>query len=131
LSEPVEFVTIDASFISLKVLLPVVKNWFFPGLAFPLAAQGVVIALVKPQFEAGRQQVGRGKGVIRDPDIHRQVLMDVASHAIQQGYGVRGLVRSPLTGPKGNVEFLLWLEYPGKQIAPMEELVERVLSERT
>jgi 23S rRNA (cytidine1920-2'-O)/16S rRNA (cytidine1409-2'-O)-methyltransferase len=108
-----------------KVLLPVVKDWLCAS-----AAQDVtdsLIALVKPQFEAGRGQVGRGKGVIRDPAIHRQVLLDVLGFACQEGFALRGLIRSPLTGPKGNVEFLAWLEYPGDQSVPIEELVDSVL----
>ena len=70
-----------------------------------------LLALVKPQFEAGRKQVARGDGVIRDPQIHRQVLLDVLAYALQDGYIVRGLLRSPLLGPKGNAEFLAWLSY--------------------
>ena len=89
--------------------------------------KGSVIALIKPQFEAGRQLVGRNKGVIRDPLIHRQVLLDVLSFARDHGYIVRGLIRSPLTGPKGNVEFLTWLEPSGEQVASIEELVDSVV----
>jgi 23S rRNA (cytidine1920-2'-O)/16S rRNA (cytidine1409-2'-O)-methyltransferase len=129
LPQAVELITVDASFISLKVLLPVMKNWFFSGINGTPTLKGVLIALVKPQFEAGRQQVGRGKGVIRDPAIHRQVLLDVLGFARQQGYVVRGLIRSPLTGPKGNVEFLAWLEYPGEQTESLEERVDVLLSE--
>ena len=122
LPEPVVLVTMDASFISVKILLPVVKDWLSAS-----AAQGVtggLITLVKPQFEAGRGQVGRGKGVIRDPAIHRQVLLDVLGYACQEGFALRGLVRSPLTGPKGNAEFLAWLEYPGGQSLPIDEMVD-------
>ena len=129
LPEAVEIISIDASFISLKVLLPVVKDWFFSEIYSLMTSKGTIIALIKPQFEAGRQQVGRGKGVIRDPAIHRQLLMDVLGYALQQGYGIRGLLRSPLTGPKGNVEFLTWLEYPGEQKDSLEGLVDSVLSE--
>ncbi len=102
LAEPVALVTIDASFISLKVLLPVIQGWFGEG-------GGDVVALIKPQFEAGRREAARGRGVIRDPAVHRRVLQEVLSFAQQAGYGVRGLVRSPVRGPKGNVEFLAWL----------------------
>ena len=119
LPEPVDFVTIDASFISLKILLPVVKNWL-PPLApaghSPLfqgkrgETEGGVVTLIKPQFEAGRKDVSRGDGVIRNPKIHRQVLLDVLGFAIIEGFGLKGLIRSPITGPKGNVEFLAWLE---------------------
>ena len=68
-----------------------------------------MIALIKPQFEAGRQDVARGDGVIRDPQIHRQVLVDVLSFAQDENLGLQGLIRSPLLGPKGNAEFLAWL----------------------
>ncbi len=114
LPEPVGLVTIDASFISLKTLLPVVRGWLgaAPGEEGGAAPVGEVIALVKPQFEAGRQEVSRGKGVVRDPTVHRRVLADVLAAARQAGYGPRGLIRSPLVGPKGNVEFLLHLVYP-------------------
>lgn len=102
LPEPVNIVTVDASFISLKTLLPVIKGWFSED-------GGVLICLVKPQFEAGRQAVQRGKGVIRDPSIHRQVMVDVLSFAGQQDFEVLGLIRSPILGPKGNSEFLAYL----------------------
>lgn len=124
---PVAVITLDASFISIKVLLPVLRNWFLTGINNEPASKGTILALIKPQFEAGRQQVGRGKGVIRDPLIHRQVLLDVLGFARQQGFVVRGLIRSPLTGPKGNVEFLTWLEYPGDQVISIEELVNQLL----
>jgi 23S rRNA (cytidine1920-2'-O)/16S rRNA (cytidine1409-2'-O)-methyltransferase len=129
LPETVQIVTVDASFISLKVLLPVIRDWFPGESTNDPASKGTVIALIKPQFEAGRQQVGRGKGVIRDLAIHHQVLMDVLDHACQQSYAIRGLIRSPLTGPKGNVEFLAWLEYPGEQTESLEEMIDQVLPE--
>jgi 23S rRNA (cytidine1920-2'-O)/16S rRNA (cytidine1409-2'-O)-methyltransferase len=119
--EAVQLVTMDVSFISLKVMLPVVRDWFMNDL------HGMVIALVKPQFEAGRREASRGKGVIRDPAIHRQVLLDVLSFAHELGYAVRGLIRSPLTGPKGNQEFLAWLEYGGEQDSLIETLIETVI----
>jgi 23S rRNA (cytidine1920-2'-O)/16S rRNA (cytidine1409-2'-O)-methyltransferase len=127
LPQAVEIITIDVSFISLKVLLPVVKNWYSPAANIGQVSMGSMIALIKPQFEAGRQQVGRGKGVIRDPSIHRQVLLDILKYARLQGYVVRGLIRSPLTGPKGNAEFLTWLECAGEQIRSIEGLVDAVL----
>ena len=118
LPEKIDLVTIDASFISLKVLLPVVKTWFTPlhlppfspkmG-GVPRRGEGGVIALIKPQFEAGKKDVARGEGVIRDPEIHRQVLLDVLNFAQEDGWGLHGLIRSPLLGPKGNTEFLAWL----------------------
>jgi 23S rRNA (cytidine1920-2'-O)/16S rRNA (cytidine1409-2'-O)-methyltransferase len=100
LPEPVQFVAMDASFISLGLLLPPVVRWLDPG--------ADVIPLVKPQFEAGRGQVGKG-GVVRDPTVHRQVLETVAGYAAGLGLTVVGVIRSPITGPAGNVEFLMHL----------------------
>jgi 23S rRNA (cytidine1920-2'-O)/16S rRNA (cytidine1409-2'-O)-methyltransferase len=110
LPEPVSLVTVDASFISLKILLLVVKKWLAPLQLPPFSTKiGGVVALIKPQFEAGRKDVARGDGVIRDPEIHKQVLVDVLSFAQYEGFQIRGLIKSPLVGPKGNVEFLAWL----------------------
>jgi 23S rRNA (cytidine1920-2'-O)/16S rRNA (cytidine1409-2'-O)-methyltransferase len=104
LAEPVHLATIDVSFISLKLILPRVRGWLREG--------GQVVALVKPQFEAGRRQVGKG-GVVRDPAVHQQVLDNLATWAESEGMGMRGLIRSPITGPAGNVEFLAhWV--PGR-----------------
>lgn len=119
--EPVKLVTIDASFISLKILLPVVKSWW-------QNSGGQVVALIKPQFEAGREEVARGDGVVRDPQVHRKVLQTVLDFAIQEGFGVRGLVRSSLLGPKGNTEFLVWLEYPEHEPGEPNELIEQAVS---
>ncbi len=124
LPEPVEVVTIDVSFISLKIMLPVVKDWLIKAGDEIEISRGTIIALIKPQFEAGRQQVGRNKGVIRDPLIHHQVLLDILGFAHELGYAVLGLIRSPLTGPKGNVEFLVWLEASDQQLASIETLAD-------
>ncbi len=107
LPEPVDFVSLDVSFISLKILLPVVAGWFG-------SHHRNAVALIKPQFEAGRKISARGQGVIRDPAIHRQVLTDVLTFAQQQGWHVQGLIKSPLLGPKGNTEFLVWLGDEGE-----------------
>ena len=127
LPEPVSLVTVDASFISLKILLPVIKKWLFSSFdQRGEKKEASIIALIKPQFEAGRKDVARGDGVIRDPEIHRQVLLDVLSYAQNEEFQIRGLIRSPLLGPKGNTEFLVWLG--GEEIdADIEELVRRVL----
>jgi 23S rRNA (cytidine1920-2'-O)/16S rRNA (cytidine1409-2'-O)-methyltransferase len=116
LPESVNLLTIDASFISLKVLLPVVREWIPSPLtgSLPISTkwretEGGVIALIKPQFEAGRKETAKGEGVIRDPDVHRRVLEEVLAFAQDNGFTVRGLIRSPVLGPKGNVEFLAWL----------------------
>lgn len=99
LPEIIHLVTIDASFISLRLLLPVVVGWLEEG--------GDVIALVKPQFEAGKKAVGRG-GVVKNPEIHRRVLEKVISYATELDLIPQDVIQSPLTGPKGNLEFLLW-----------------------
>jgi 23S rRNA (cytidine1920-2'-O)/16S rRNA (cytidine1409-2'-O)-methyltransferase len=95
-----DLVTIDVSFISLRHILPVI-----PPL---LAKGGRVIALVKPQFEAGRAEVGAG-GIVRDPAVHARVVDDVTAAAVQVGLTRRGLVPSPITGAEGNREFLMLL----------------------
>lgn len=100
LPEPISLVSIDASFISLRLLLPVVKGWLTPD--------GAVIPLIKPQFEAGKQDVGKG-GVVKSPEVHRRVLREVLTAAAAEGFQVGGLIRSPLRGPAGNIEFLAWL----------------------
>jgi len=112
LPEPVDFVTVDASFISLKVLLPTIKKW--------INNETNLLCLIKPQFEAGKKDVARGDGVIRDPEIHKHVLLEVLSFARQEGFNIRGLIKSPLLGPKGNAEFLVWL----KQASAEERGVE-------
>jgi 23S rRNA (cytidine1920-2'-O)/16S rRNA (cytidine1409-2'-O)-methyltransferase len=120
LPEPVHLVTVDVSFISVKTILPVIRGWFHPE-------GGDVIVLIKPQFEAGRSQVKRGEGVIRDPEVHRQVLFDVLNSMQQNGYRVQRLIRSPLLGPKGNMEFLVSLAYPGQGFAEILKLISEVL----
>jgi len=117
--EPIDLVTIDASFISLRVLLPVVKQWF--------GERGQVIALIKPQFEAGRAEVARGEGVVRDPAIHRRVLKEVFEFVRGIGFEPRDLIRSPLLGPKGNTEFLVLLHYPAVPSGNAEDLIESVV----
>jgi len=113
LPDLISLATVDASFISLKILLPVVKKWLFPLSSFitegKTQEERNVIALIKPQFEAGRKDVSRGEGVIRDPAIHRHILLDVLTFAQSEGFVLRGLIRSPILGPKGNTEFLAWL----------------------
>lgn len=97
---------IDVAFISLRLVLPAVKDLLDP--------QGWIVALIKPQFEAGVDQVGRG-GVVRDPAVRMQTVVDVLTSAQLLGYGCAGLERSPITGPAGNVEFLALLK---RQPAP-------------
>lgn len=99
--EPVEILTVDASFISLRLLFPALRPFLAP------AAMGVV--LIKPQFEVGKGQVGK-HGVVRDPQQHQQVLWEVLTAAQAGGLAVQGLIPSPLLGPQGNREFLACLQ---------------------
>lgn len=98
--EPLNFASIDVSFISLKLILPALR---------PLMAEGGEVAcLVKPQFEAGREKVGK-KGVVRDPAVHLEVLEHFLEHAAQANFHVAGLTYSPIRGPEGNIEYLGYL----------------------
>jgi 23S rRNA (cytidine1920-2'-O)/16S rRNA (cytidine1409-2'-O)-methyltransferase len=128
LPETVQFVTVDASFISLRVLLPVIRRWFETGGEPSAIPPGDLVALIKPQFEAGRAQAARGEGVIRDPEVHRHVLRNVLGFASQQGYRLQGLIASPLLGPKGNLEFLAWfsLAEPGVPSNSDDEIEARI-----
>jgi 23S rRNA (cytidine1920-2'-O)/16S rRNA (cytidine1409-2'-O)-methyltransferase len=96
-TEKIEGAVIDVSFISLKLVLPVVKSI--------VAEKSDIIALVKPQFEAGRDKVGR-KGVVRDPAVHKEVLMNFFQLCQELGLILKGVTHSPITGPEGNIEFL-------------------------
>lgn len=100
LPEPIDLAVADLSFISLRLALPTIGRLIRPG--------APIVALVKPQFEAGKDQVPRG-GVIRDPAVHRRVLLDLWAWTLANGLSPRGLTPSPIRGPAGNVEFLLWL----------------------
>jgi len=120
LPEPIDLATVDVSFISLKLVLPVLIGLLRP--------QGAVIALIKPQFEAGRALVGKG-GVIKDADVHRRVLWDLLGWAQSQRLKVQGLIPSPLLGPAGNAEFLAYLLAGGE--APrvsLERLIEECMA---
>jgi 23S rRNA (cytidine1920-2'-O)/16S rRNA (cytidine1409-2'-O)-methyltransferase len=104
LPEPIDLATLDLSFISLGLVLPAVRRLVRDG--------GWVIALVKPQFEAGRGAVPRG-GVVRDPATHRTVLQDFAAGASRTGFAPTGVIGSPITGADGNREFLALLSAGG------------------
>lgn len=99
LNPPPEFAVVDVSFISLSKVLPVLNNIGIPS----------ILALVKPQFEVGKAEADRGKGVIRDKNLHREVLINTAGYALDCGYITRGLAYSGITGPKGNIEYYIYL----------------------
>ncbi|EMY8600856.1 TlyA family RNA methyltransferase [Listeria monocytogenes] len=99
-----DFATIDVSFISLKLILPVLRTVLVTG--------GDVMTLIKPQFEAGREQVGK-KGIIRDPAVHESVVEHIVQFALDNGYDLMGLDFSPITGGEGNIEFIAHLKWTG------------------
>ena len=101
--EPVDWVVCDASFIGLATVLPAALALTRPG--------GRLVTLIKPQFEAGRENVGKG-GVVRDPEVHAAVCARVKEWVAGQGWLVQGIVESPIKGPEGNVEFLLSAQRP-------------------
>jgi 23S rRNA (cytidine1920-2'-O)/16S rRNA (cytidine1409-2'-O)-methyltransferase len=110
--------SIDVSFISLKLILPVLYRFLKEG--------GDVIALVKPQFEAGKENVGKN-GIVRDPQIHLQVLREIAGFAATLGFRIEGVSYSPITGGEGNIEFLLHLKkLPQRTETDAAEWVERM-----
>jgi len=107
MQEP-ELAVIDVSFISLALVLPVVRKL--------LAEESEVIALIKPQFEAGKGKVGK-KGVVKDPEIHKEVLTAFVQNAESAGFFVKGLTYSPVKGPKGNIEYLGWLNTKDEEVS--------------
>jgi 23S rRNA (cytidine1920-2'-O)/16S rRNA (cytidine1409-2'-O)-methyltransferase len=119
LPERVDLVTIDVSFIGLNLVLPAARNL--------LSERGRIVALIKPQFEAGRASVGRG-GVVRDRGVHRRVLEDHFAAAAELRLGVTGLTASPLRGPAGNIEFLAALA-PDVSSIPMDVAIDGALAE--
>lgn len=101
IGEPVDLATIDVSFISLKIVVPVMLKF--------MKNEAAVIALIKPQFEVGKNNVGKG-GVVRNPDLHNRVIADLTDFFSKIGLARRSLISSPILGPKGNKEFLIHLK---------------------
>ncbi len=117
LPEQVDAATIDVAFISLDKILPAVHKILKPD--------GFVVALIKPQFEAGKENVGK-KGVVRDARVHEEVICGVIAFAKSEGFGVAGLDFSPIKGPEGNIEYLLHLTLGGDD-AVSEDFVKRLV----
>ena len=107
LGEPLDLSVVDVSFISLQLALPAIKALLKPG-------RGQVLCLIKPQFEAGKENLGK-KGVVRDPAIHKQVLDNFLAFVQELGFTVLGLTYSPVRGPEGNIEFLGHLSLDNRQ----------------
>lgn len=119
LAEPVSLVVIDVSFISLRLILPAVRRWLTPDFD--------VVALIKPQFEAGRQQVGKG-GIVKDPAVHREVVAELLAWVGEVGMAPAGLIRSPIKGSDGNVEYLVWLCPPERAALAVPAAIDAVLA---
>lgn len=120
IGEPLDFASIDVSFISLKLVLPVAKEL--------LSENGEIVALIKPQFEAGRGQVGK-KGVVRDINVHYSVIESTVEFAESIGLTPCGLSFSPVKGPEGNIEYLVFLKKGGGESAVSEDLIHQVVDE--
>ena len=119
LDDPIAFFSVDVSFISLHHIFPVARAVTTPD--------AVGVCLVKPQFEAGREKVGKN-GVVRDPATHREVLLRAMGYAVDNGFGVRGLDFSPVKGPEGNIEYLMFVEKSDTPAAPGEDAAAAVVS---
>ena len=120
LNEQVEFFSVDVSFISLKHIFPVAD-----AITTPEAAG---VCLVKPQFEAGREKVGK-KGVVREPETHREVILQAMEYARQNHFSVEGLAYSPIKGPEGNIEFLIFVRHSAQPAILSPEEVARVVEQ--
>ena len=111
LPEAIDLAVIDASFISLALILPAVRGWFEGD-------KGRIIALIKPQFEAGRKAAAVHAGVIKDKAVHKRVLKETLASVKALGFHPVGLIPSPIRGPKGNVEFLVDLLLKPQEVSP-------------
>lgn len=120
IGEEIDFASIDVSFISLRLVLPVVKNL--------LKKEGEIAALIKPQFEAGREQVGK-KGVVKDERVHFEVVKNMLNFAAGIGFSVEGAAYSPIKGPEGNIEYLMYLKNNGGERVISDEDIEKLIKE--
>ena len=121
IGDRIEFASIDVSFISLTKVLGPVKQL--------LTDEGQVVCLIKPQFEAGREKVGK-KGVVREKSVHLEVIEMVSDYARSIGFGILGLEFSPIKGPEGNIEYLLYLQNYPQEEAGQEETGQEVTAQR-
>ncbi len=118
IEKPLDFVSIDVAFISLKLVLPVAFNLMKDG--------GEVVALIKPQFEAGRENVGK-KGVVRDINVHKDVVKMITSFTQEIGFAVKGLDFSPIRGPEGNIEYLMYAVKGASEACDFTEEIEKMV----
>lgn len=119
IDSPLDFASVDVSFISLKIILPVLFSL--------LKTDGEAVCLIKPQFEAGKENVGK-KGVVRDPQVHEDVIRQITAFAFESGFSVLHLDFSPIKGPEGNIEYLMHIqkaENPTFTNTDIQDLVSR------
>lgn len=119
IGEPLDFASIDVSFISLKKVLPVAQELTSPD--------GEIVCLIKPQFEAGREKVGK-HGVVRDPEVHKEVITTVLGFSGEHGLACRGLTFSPIKGPEGNIEYLAYLAKSGESLKNLAEIITETVN---
>lgn len=118
--DEIDFASIDVSFISLTLVLPVLYRF--------LKENGQTVCLVKPQFEAGKGKVGK-KGVVREPEIHKEVCQKIYDFCIGNGFAVKGMTFSPIKGPEGNIEYLFFLEKSDPQESVSREEIEPMVQQ--
>ena len=122
LPEKVDAASIDVAFISLEKILPAVKKILKPD--------GFVIALIKPQFEAGKEHIGK-KGVVKDPEVHKEVIHRIINFAKDEGWSIGGLDFSPVKGPEGNIEYLLYLTAVSEETVAQNKKVQEEQTTQT
>lgn len=115
--QPVDFMSIDVSFISLRLVLPAIKPFLKPD--------GAIAALIKPQFEAGREKVGK-KGVVRDPKVHEEVIQTIYNFVLELGWIPAGLTYSPIRGPEGNIEYLIYIKQQDAELISEDWIAQTV-----
>lgn len=120
IDEKLDFASVDVSFISLRLVLPVAKSL--------LKENGEIVALIKPQFEAGREQVGK-KGVVKDPSVHFSVVQSIADFSCEIGFSVEGISFSPIKGPEGNIEYLIHLKNSADKKTVTTEKIQQLINE--
>lgn len=119
LPEKMDWIVSDVAFISITKI--------FPAMSAILKEEGQMLILIKPQFEAGREKVGK-KGVVKDPAVHCQVLHNVLEEVQRTGFEIKGLDFSPIRGPEGNIEYLAWLSRPGLTNKSFTNLIENIVA---
>jgi len=117
IKEELDFASVDVAFISLKLVLPVAYELLGEG--------GEVVALIKPQFEAGKEKVGK-KGVVKDITVHKEVVLKIYDFVQEINFGILGIEFSPIKGPEGNIEYLIYLKKDGETIVEREQAEEIV-----